>query len=206
MKRRFYKKKVYRRKRRTLKKYRRTGFRSKKNTYHYKRYANLGTFVVGNLTPTFASIDFALQQVPDNSDFTNLYDSYRINAVKVTFRPQQTESISIGSINNPAAYARFISAIDYNDISGVTSMDELRQYQSCKVTSVLKPHRRYIYHPRIQDRGFTYTPGRPWINCTSPDQTHFGLKVGADPINSTTTTTMTYTIEAVFYMSFKYVR
>lgn len=178
----------------------------KQNVYHFKRYANIGTLVVGNLAPVFNAFVFQLDQVPAETDFTNLFDSYRINGVKITFRPQQTESISIGSINNPSAYARFVSAIDYNDSIGISSVDELREYQSCKCTSILEVHERYIHHPRIQDRGQTYTPGRPWINCSSPTQEHYGLKVAVEPINSTSTTEMTYSVEAVFYMSFKYVK
>ena len=153
-----------------------------------------------------SSLNFSLDDLPDYSEFTNLYDTYRLNAVKITFLPQMTESISLSSLNNPNASVRFFSVIDYNDGNPPGSIDELRQYQNCKFTPVLRKHSRYIYRPKIQDRGQTYTPGRPWINTTSPDQDHFGLKIGIEPIQSTNVQSMSYTVEAKYYLSFRAVK
>ncbi|AUM61706.1 capsid [uncultured virus] len=210
--RRTYRKRTYRkrytRNRTYRRKYRRPYRYSRKTgqkVYLYKRHCDFGEINVSNLTGAQGSYIFKLSQLPSVAEFTNLYDTYKINAVKLVFLPQQTQSVSIGSINNANAAARFFSVLDYNDNSVPLGPDELREYQSCKYTPILRPHKRY-FKPRIQDRGSSYTPGRPWINCTSPDQEYFGLKYAIEPIDSSTTTSMIYTVEAKFYLSFKQVK
>uniref|UniRef100_UPI004047B36E hypothetical protein n=1 Tax=Polynucleobacter sp. TaxID=2029855 RepID=UPI004047B36E len=113
-------------------------------------------------------------------------------------------SISTGSINNPNASARFFSAIDYNDGTAPTSLDELRQYQSCKVTPILRTHKRIIFKPKILDtNGYSVSP---WMTTANTTANYFGLKVAVEPMDATSTTTMIYTVEAKFYMSFKQVK
>lgn len=198
----------YTRNRAYRRKYRRSYRYSKKTgqkVYLYKRHCDFGELSVSNVSGAQGSYVFRLSQLPSVNEFTTLYDMYKINAIKIVFLPQQTQSVSIGSINNANAAARFFSVLDYNDSSVPTGPDELREYQSCKFTPILRPHRRY-FKPRIQDRGSTYSPGRPWINCSSPDQEYFAIKYAIEPIDSSTTTSMTYTVEAKFYLSFKQVK
>lgn len=205
---------TYRRRRTTRRrfvrktKYRR-GYKTKRGqkTYYFKRFTNrLGPITVDNINPLLVGFNFSLDDLPNYQEFTNLYDTYRLNAVKITFLPQMTESISLSAFNNPNASVRFFSVIDYNDSAPPATIDELREYQSCKFTPVLKRHSRYIYRPKIQDRGSTYAPGRPWIDTSAPDQDHFGLKIGIEPIQSTNITSMGYTVEAKYYLSFRAVR
>lgn len=174
--------------------------------YLFKRHVNFDVINVNNIVPTLAGLTFRLNQVPNYTEFTNLYDMYKINGVKMVFIPKQNQSISIGSVNNASPTARFFTALDYNDATPPTTVDDIREYQSCKFTSVIRTHKRYIPRPRIQDRGQTYNPGRPWINCSAPDQEHYGLKLAIEPISSTTTTDMPYSVECVFYMSFRNVK
>lgn len=209
-----YRKRTYRRRRVNrkprVKKYKyRRGWKVKRGqkTYYYKRFTNrLGPLTIDNINPTFAAYNFSLDDLPNYQEFTNLYDAYRLNAVKITFLPQMTQSVSLSAFNNPNASVRFFSAIDYNDSNVPGTIDDLREYQTCKFTPVLRRHSRYIYKPKIQDRGQTYTPGRPWINTSSPDQDHFGLKIGVEPMQSTNITSMGYTIECTYYVSFKSVK
>jgi len=208
-----YRRRVYRRKRITRKRAYRKRFNKRtryskrgQKLYLYKRFVGLGTISVSNSIPTYGSYDFSLNDLPNYSELQSLYDMYKINCVKLTFLPQQTQSISIGSINNPNASARFFSVIDYNDNGTPTSVNELRQYQSCKFTSILRPHKRVIFKPRIQDNGQTYSPGSPWVNTSAADQNYFGLKYAIEAMESTTTTSMEYTVEAKYYLSFKCVK
>ena len=172
--------------------------------YLFKRQAGLGQLVMQNILPTYAGFTFNLSQVPGVTEFQNLYDQYKINCIKVMFLPQMTENISLGSVNNPAANARFFSTIDYNDSTPPTSVDDLRQYQSVKMTPCLKIHKRVIFKPKIVDSsGYTVSP---WLNTTNINTNYYGLKVALEPMASSSTTTMTYNIEAKFYLSFKTVK
>ena len=115
-----------------------------------------------------------------------------------------TENVSLTSLNNALANARFFSAIDYTDATAPTTIDQLREYSTCKMTPILKTHKRVIYKPKILDSS-SYTLS-PWISCDSPSVNYFGLKIGVEPMGSTSVTSMDFSIEAVFYMSFKNVR
>lgn len=172
--------------------------------YLFKRHVDFGEFTVANNINTYTAYNFSLSDLPNSTEFTNLYDMYKINCVKIKFLPQQTQSISIGSINNPNASARFFSAIDYNDGAQPTSIDELRQYQTCKYTPILRQHKRVIFKPKILDtNGFSIAP---WMSTASPNANYFGLKVAVEPIDSTSTLSMIYTVECTYYMSFKQVK
>ena len=163
--------------------------------YVFKRYCLLPPISVNNVTGFGGGLDFSLIDLPNYTEFTALYDQYKINAVKVTFLPQITENVSLGSVNNPQACSRFMSAIDYNDSSAAGSQDEIRQYQTCKMTPVLKQHRRYIYKPKILDT--SSTSRSPWMATSSPSTNYFGLRYFVEPFYSTTTTTMIYNVEAI---------
>lgn len=170
--------------------------------YLFKRYTGaLGTIIINNINPTFAGLNFSLNDLPNYTEFTALYDMYKINCVKLSFIPQMDINNSLTSVNNPMASARFFSAIDYNDATAPTAIDDLRQYQTCKMTPILRTHKRVIFKPKILDTS-SYSIS-PWISTASPSTNYYGLKIGVEPMSSTSSTTMTYTIEAIFYMTFK---
>lgn len=193
-------KRTYRRRFRARTRYSKRG----QKIYLFKRFCDYGEVTISNTLPTFGAINFSLNDLPNNTEFTSLYDMYKINCVKLQFLPQQTQSISIGTINNPNASARFFSVIDYNDGTAPTSIDELRQYQSCKMTPILRPHKRVVFKPKILDtNGFSISP---WMSTSTPAANYFGLKYAVEPMDSTSTLSMTYTVEAKLYMSFKQVK
>ena len=170
--------------------------------YRFVRYTSgLGTFIANNILASYGGYNFSLNDLPNVTEFTSLFDMYKINAIKISFIPQMTENISATSANNPYANTRFFSAIDYNDSSTPTTIDELRQYSTCKYTPILKTHTRMIYKPKILDSS-SYSVS-PWMSTASPSANYFGLKVGVEPTQSTVTTSFEYKIEAKFYMSFK---
>lgn len=204
---RTYRKKTYGRKRTYRKRFSRKTRISKsgQRLYLFKRYTGAyGQLTINNINPTFAGFNFSLNDLPNYTEFTSLYDMYKINCIKISFIPQMTENVSLGTINNPYANTRFFSVIDYNDATAPTTIDQLREYATCKMTPILKTHKRVIFKPKILDSS-SYTLS-PWISCDSPSNNYYGIKVGVEAMGSTSTTIMTYNIEAVFYMSFKNVK
>lgn len=207
----YYRRRTYRRRptkkrtyRRRFKRTYRTNKRGQK-LYLFKRHVAMDNISVTNISPFLGAFVFSLDMVPDYSEFTSLYDYYKINGIKIMFLPKQTQSVSIGSVNNADASSRFFSVLDFNDVTPPATIDDLRQYQSCRMTPVLRIHKRY-FKPRVQDSSGTYSPGNPWIDTSSPSKFYYGLKVGVDPIFSSSTTAMEYTVEAKFYLSFKSVK
>jgi len=175
--------------------------------YYFTRYMignQLGTVDINNINPTYFGFNFSLQDVAGYTEFTALYDMYKINAVKIVFLPQITQNISLGSINNPEANARFYTALDFNDATAPTSVDAIKEYKTCRYTPILRAHKRYIYKPKILDtNGFSINP---WMSTTNTTANFYGIKGAVEPMFSTTTTDMSYTIECKFYLAFKNVK
>lgn len=205
----------YRRRRptRSFKRKYKRGYKKSGNNkiYYFTRYLD-GTSAfaqpvqVSNITPAFREWQFHLNDVVNYQEFTALYDMYKINAVKVYFYPQQTQSTSLSTFNNADAAARFYSVIDRNDGNTLTQVNDAREYKSCKWTTLFRPHIRYIHKPKIVDRGDTYTPGNPWIKTTSPDQNYYGLKIAVEPTQAAVATIMTFRVEIKYYLAFKNVK
>lgn len=195
-----YRRKNYRGRRKTSKK----NIKLAKKVSYFTRHCALVDFTISNTVFTYASFNFSLNDLPNYSEFTSLYDMYKLNAVKITFLPQMTENVSSGSINNPYANTRFMSAIDYNDGTPPSSANEIREYQSYKMTPILKRHTRYIRKPKLLDsNGFSISP---WMSTAFPSPNYYGLKVAVEPMSSTSTLTMSYTVECKYYVSFKNVK
>lgn len=192
-----YRRKTYRKRWNTRSRYNKKGQR----VMLFTRFTSaLGAIICDGINPALYAFNFSLSDLPNYTEFTNLYDNYKINAVKVNFYPKITESVSTGSVNNPDATVRFLSVIDYNDSTPPLSVQELRDYKTCKASSILRPKSRYIYKPKIVDSSSTVRSA--WIATSSPSTNWFGLKVAIDP----TTTAMTFGIEAKYYCSFKNVK
>lgn len=198
-----YRKRNYR-KRNMRRRFKRSYRYNKKGqkVFLYKRHTGVfSTLTISNISPTLAAYNFSLNDLPGVGEFTGLYDFYKINAVKISFLPQMTENISLTSVNNAYASVRFFSAIDYNDSSAPSSIDNVREYATCKTTPILREHKRIIYKPKILiDSIMSATP---WLSTTTASTNYFGLKVAVEPMLSTTATSMQYNIEATYYLSFK---
>lgn len=194
-----YRKRTTRRKKIYRKKF---NIRRKKHIYYFSRYVNYSTVLLTSASPTAVAFSFSLNDVPNYTEFTALYDMYKIKAIKVYFYPAMTESVSTSTTNAPAGETRCITALDRNDATA-TSFDDLRQYQNAKVFQLNRRHTRYIYKPMIFDTtGYSVSP---WLACTSPSVNYYGLKFAAEPTAQSVGNYL-YTIEAKFYMAFKSVR
>lgn len=164
---------------------------------------------------------FNLNDVPNSSEFTALFDAYRINCVVFRIYPVATESATAGSASTsgPAQNGWIHSVIDYDDYAVITAsdvgMDELRQYPSYKVKNLAsyRPIKRKIY-PKLLMAGQS-TGGfnmaiqqRPkWIDQANPSCLHYGFKFVIEILNTGNSASYHYfKIEPIYYMSFKNMR
>lgn len=173
---------------------------------HYvKRHSNWGTFTCSNTAFAGVGMNFALSQVPGFAELTAMYDQYKICGVKVIFLPPFTEKSTISVVDQPNCSARFLSVIDYSDFSGPANMDELRQYETCKMTPIHEKHTRYIPGPKYTNVGSGQIVS-DWVNTATPTTQWFGLKVGTDAMNSTGILSFNYNVEAIYYLCFKNIK
>lgn len=133
-----------------------------------------------DLTPVFT---FALSDLPNYTEFTNLWDQYMLAAVKLAIVPRYNvvTQESAGDAATKVGDIMIYSVIDYNDSSVLTSRNDALQYQSCKATPGRKVHKRYLkpkYLSQIYESAVTtgYSSKRGFLATTDPSVPHYAVK------------------------------
>lgn len=127
----------------------------------------------------YGSYKFKLSDLPSYTEFTSLFDSYRLCAVKLTVIPY-ANSAEISTAQLPIVY----SVIDYTDASVPSSANALMEYPYCRIQRMDRPYNLYI-KPKVADSlyqgAFTgYGMGKQWVSTASPDVEHYGWKYGIE--------------------------
>lgn len=160
----------------------------KRQVHYFSRRVNLGSIVsVGLNTPTLTSLSFKLSNVPNVSEFGNLFDQYKLTYVKLMFKLNQDPSAQT-AVN--AFYPTMYHCVDHDDISAPTSLDDMRQHGRTRM-SVLKPNRytvikvkpSVLYEVSRDASAGTTTVApkwRQWIDMAHTDTVHYGLKYALD--------------------------
>jgi len=115
----------------------------------------------------------ALTDFPSSSDFTNLFDEYRIVQLTFEFFPVATTSPT----------APIYTAIDPDDGSTPGSADVLRQFDTCRIV----PGNHYFertFTPMVSGALYSGTfssfgnvsPYKMWIDNASTSVQHYGIK------------------------------
>lgn len=81
---------------------------------------------------------FQLNDLPGYTDFTNLFDEYRVNSLTYRFMPRCT-SVDSTFASNLNAAPTVITAIDDDGAYMTSSLNSMMQYGNCRFHSGLKP-------------------------------------------------------------------
>lgn len=213
-----YRKRRYTRRRRTGRKrawrrnfktrnYRRT----KSGTLHqFVRFVNRGTVnCTTGTSSTFGTLSFKLSDVPTVTDFSNLYDQYRIKAVKVSFIPVTNVTFRSNSsdlaVVGTAMSDRFFTVLDFNDTTNPTSINAMREYKNCKWTPYTRIHKRFFYPKPLEEMSGNIPAnpiGNPWVPTAFNNVDYYGLKWGFEH-PSTIATGSYFTIECKYYLQLR---
>jgi len=154
-------------------------------TYLITRAYEYGALSVNTTVPINVALTFALSNMPSFSDFTALFDAFRIIQATVSFMPYQTVCNSVASF---PGYLH--SVIDYDDSTPLSSVTQAEQYDTYKKNSLLTSFTR-VLHPAVSsaeyltitttgysvaNRGFK----GPWIDSVSNAIPYFGIKMISD--------------------------
>lgn len=144
--------------------------------YKFTRTSEDAAFniVCDGINPTLSAFTFSLSQVPNSTDFTNLFDMYHITKIEIDWVPEYTELTDASVLSN-AVNVRFNSAIDLTDSLAPASVNEVLQFQQLVSTGITKPHARK-WSPTFLMGGLV--PCSCWLPTTSPAERHYGLKIG----------------------------
>jgi len=130
------------------------------------------------INPTFAGLVFTLDSLPQYTDFTKLFDMYRITKVEIDWLPEYTELTDAALVSN-AVNVRFNSAVDLSDEAAPASVAEILQYQQLVSTGITKPHSR-SWKPTI-NMSETNIPCYCWVPTSEEGRKHYALKVAIPP-------------------------
>lgn len=158
----------------------------------------------------FSMSKFKLSQIQQPTDFTNLYDRYKIDKIKVTFLYQHNDSSVGGQGILPTMYY----CVDYDD-ANVPTYAQIRQkqYLRQKILLANKPFsvtfrpKRLVTQSDIDVTSNSMITNVGYTNCDNSTVNHLGLKFYLDHLYSglpaTTTVNSMLQIQTTYYMSFK---
>lgn len=148
------------------------------NIHHFKRTAYYSGFLAGStVMDVVGAMQFQLNALPNYTEFTNLFDCYRINAIKVTLMPRANSA----EAGTNQGLVKLFTVIDTDDATSPTNLQEVLQYENVKSSNSAYDHKRYL-KPKIarslyQAGGIAaYGESTGWIDCSNPGVPHYGLK------------------------------
>lgn len=193
----------------------------RRQVHVFKRTAYIGNVTasisaLGVPTPVAVGYSFALSQLPNVSDFTTLFDQYKLTGVKMTLTPACSEGIlsPLTGTAQPLGFSRVHTVIDYDDSAAPTSEDQLLEYGSHKSTAPFQIHSRYI-KPKILQEVYrsslttAYSPkSNQYLDTSYTDVPHLGMKlwISAPNTNAGTAQSITYKVYQTMYFTCKNVR
>lgn len=140
-----------------------------------------GAMVVGD--------DFRLDQLPNYTEFTALFDQYKIVRVKTRFSYDRTEAAVNSSLTTITPMPNLVIVNDFDDGQFMTDEQAYLQYESLKIHQLSSPFTHYcsplpsaqVYQSTLAT-GYSTPNVAPWIDVGSPSVPHYGIKWAIDPI------------------------
>lgn len=182
--------------------------------HYFNRHVARGTVQITNgSSSVVGAIRFALSDVHNFAEYKAMYDFFQLRAVRISFIPLSNVTLGTGGgFTYDTNYSnRFFTAIDYNDSSTPSSVNELREYANCRWSPGNRIHKRYFRPKPIlatdEDSGSGASYGLAegkniWISTASDSTYYFGVKYGYQHPTGVTTGDA-YVIECTYYMCFK---
>ena len=156
-----------------------------KAIHYFKRTYDGGAsqMTTNTISETLLAFNFSLQDVPGYTDFSGLFDYYKITGIKFKALPYlQQDSNSVLTTNNSGNPPIFY-VIDTNDGSAPVSANAILEYNDHRISSVWKGLQVY-FKPRFVDATQAQRGG--WVSTGNVTLDWYGLKVAIPPtVNAT---------------------
>jgi hypothetical protein len=150
--------------------------------YKFSRSFSIGNLPRGN-TDLGHAFPFALSQLPNSSEFTSLFDKYRIRQVDIRMvlvRVNPTDSV-------PTIWAY----MDDDDATIPITFDAVKERQSVRPFTFSSA--KHVYSASIQPRWLidsinkkSLAPRDMWIDMANPSVEHYGLKLWCQDYSNST--------------------
>lgn len=180
------------------------------NVHAFKRKVVLGNVTAYNnggvTTNAATAFSFKLSDLPQYTDFTALFDQYKITGVKLDFIPF-ADNVSWEVASNGASISApggpLMIATDYDDVSLPASASEMLSRQNVKVIPVGRRYQMFL-RPKYNDVANTaaVVPSSGFIDCDTAAAPHYGVKCWMAAPNIPNTN-FTYQVWATYYVKMK---
>ncbi len=171
-------------------------------------------FIVNSPTGTFAAVAFRLDDLPNLSAYTALFDQYRVERVKIHFRTRNPATFvaNTGSPNGSVPQGYLV--VDRDDSTAPASASVMQQYDNaiafCGTDSMevdLVPSVTATVFASGAFSGYNIRDSDGmWLDCANSDVPCYGVKVGASALSASTTSNWTWDIVAEYIVSFRKTR
>lgn len=157
---------------------------------HFFTRKSHDTFTVtydGAATTSEEAWAFTLSALPNYTEFTTLFDQYKVKGIKAQFYPR-TNVLALNNLSGTlTTIPPLLTCIDYDD-NTAEDYNKLMEKAGTKSHSEFKPFSLFfrpkplveIYKTAIST-GYAIAPGNAWLDCSNPDLPHYGLKVATLP-------------------------
>lgn len=157
----------------------------------------------------FIDLTVSMDKLPTYTDFTALFDSYKITGVEYRFIPHFNTAPVLEGISNTQV-ARLVTVHDQDDNTSLTGLTNAMQYSSMEESLLDKERKRaFVPLPTMQTfRTSTTTgyqsPDRPvWIDMAQVDVPHYCAKALICDTTASADNPRTLTIMATLYFECK---
>lgn len=158
---------------------------------------------------------FKLSDVQSSTEFTSLYDQYKITGIKAKFFPRVNVLQTVNQGSTFTTIPPIGTIVDYDDAAPPANYAEATQFMGARIHEAFKPFSLY-FKPKISTAAYSgaftsYTAGgSPWLDCNSPNIEYYGMKVFTLPYsagnNAVTSQDPTWDIVLTYYLKFRGVR
>lgn len=156
----------------------------------FKRTVQSGFDIVcDGINPSIGVFNFSLNDLPNSTEFSTLFQMYKIKKVSFIWRPEYTELTDAALVSN-AVNVNFNSAFDPSG-NTPTSVNDILQFETCKSTGITKEHKRSCMPYLFMDGT---TPSQCFVSTNSVSTNFWGISFGIPP----TGVAMTFRCTAIY--------
>jgi hypothetical protein len=153
--------------------------------------------------PTYV---FSLGDLDSSTEFTGLFDQYRIECVCFKLLPMQN-AIGLQTNSTTTTVTPYV-VVDYDDNNALTSAAQARSFESCIIVPPGRTCTRQ-FRPRIAVSAYTGSFGgfanldAQWLDAASPTIQHYGVKLFIPGATAAQTMLQSWTVEREYWISFR---
>lgn len=162
---------------------------------------------------------FCIGDLPNYTEFSNLYDCYRIRGVKLRLIPICTQGSMFSNGLLEGILLHYVTDLDdgASPSASATGITDLQQYSNykCVINAVgrrsiniyLKPRYAQAVYNTAVSTGYTEGNRSLWLDMTNTQVPHYGVKLLFEHYHtSTDNATYLWKLEATYYFQCKDVR